>query len=174
MSGGSTDLGTEFKRVGPMGVARMALPMVAEPSMPLQSTRPIFALSHAVETLPSRDSSLRHWQMTDPVPRVLVDRNLRVVWSNDAATAFQAQRRDLEVRNAALGAVDSTQYALLVDAIRASTDTTRCWELLSAEDRCAPAPGVARRYRHAPHPPRRRRRTAAHAARRAPATNRPR
>jgi DNA-binding CsgD family transcriptional regulator len=117
-----------------MGVAGMALPMVAEPSMPLQSARPIFARSHATETLPSHDSSLRHWLMTDPVPRVLVDRNLRVVWGNDAATAFLTERRDLEVRNAALGAVDSTQHALLVDAIGASTDTTRCWELLSAED----------------------------------------
>lgn len=111
-----------------------ALRMVVERSIPLQSAPPIFARSHAAEAPASHDGSLCHWLMTDPVPRVLVDRNLRLVWANEAADSFLAQRHDLEVRKAALGAVDSAQHAQLVDAIGASTDTTRCWELLSADD----------------------------------------
>lgn len=109
--------------------------MVAEPAMPQPGARALFARSHAAEPLPAPDTMLRHWLASDPVPRVLLDRNLRVLWSNEAATAFLAQRRDLEVRNAALGAIDGTQHALLSEVIAASTETTRCWELLSADDR---------------------------------------
>ena len=81
------------------------------------------------------DKILGEWLDTDAKPRVVVAiENARLLWANEAARAFLARRRDLEIRGAALVAINSVENELLFKEICALTEGPRVWELPSAED----------------------------------------
>ena len=56
---------------------------------------------------------LRQWAERDRLPRLLIDEQLAILWSNRAAHALLAERRDLEVRENRIAATHAGHHQAL-------------------------------------------------------------
>ena len=69
-------------------------------------------------SFPSTADLLQAWVERDPLPRVLVDEQLRVIWANPAAQDALDRKRDIAIRDGQLSTTQAGEQQALIDFVR--------------------------------------------------------
>lgn len=74
------------------------------------------------------------WLGQDVQPRLMVDRQLRILWQNDAAAEMLAARQELEAAEGVLTTTNRTLQSSLVDFVENADETLSNWRLPPTDD----------------------------------------